>query len=35
LEALAKTCVKVLLKEIDQGISTPKEYIISTKLMRR
>lgn len=35
LEPLAKTCVKVLLKEIDQGISTPKEYIISTKLIRR
>lgn len=35
LEALAKTCVKVLLKEIDQGISTPKEYIISTKLIKR
>ena len=35
LEPLAKTCVKVLLKEIDQGMSRPKEYIISTKLIER
>lgn len=35
LEPLAKTCVKVLLKEIDQGISKPKEHIISTKLIAR
>ena len=35
LESLAKTCAKVLLKEIDQGISTPKEYVIFTELVAR
>jgi len=35
LESLAKTCAKVLLKEIEQGISTPKEYIVRSKLIVR
>ncbi|MDR0265302.1 MAG: LacI family transcriptional regulator [Sphingobacterium sp.] len=35
LESLAKTCVKVLLKEIDQGVSRPKEYIVKSKLIVR
>jgi Transcriptional regulators len=35
LESLAKTCAKVLLKEIEQGISTPKEYIVKSKLIVR
>lgn len=35
LEPLAKTCVKVLLKEIDRGISIPREYVISTDLIKR
>jgi len=35
LESLAKTCVKVLLKEIDRGISSPREYVISTDLIKR
>ncbi|RKE43528.1 LacI family DNA-binding transcriptional regulator [Sphingobacterium detergens] len=35
LEPLAKTCVKVLLKEIDSGITSPKEYVISTNLIKR
>ncbi|MDR2271540.1 MAG: LacI family transcriptional regulator [Sphingobacterium sp.] len=35
LEPIAKTCVRVLLKEIDQGISSPKEYVISTNLIKR
>ncbi|WP_223584302.1 LacI family DNA-binding transcriptional regulator [Sphingobacterium sp. GVS05A] len=35
LEPLAKTCVKVLLKEIDRGITSPKEYVISTNLIKR
>lgn len=35
LELLAKTCVKVLLKEIDQGASKPKEYVIATDLIKR
>jgi len=35
LEPLAKTCVKVLLREIDRGITSPKEYVISTNLIKR
>lgn len=35
LESLAKTFAKVLLKEIEQGISTPKEYIVRSKLIVR
>ncbi|MGF7023677.1 LacI family DNA-binding transcriptional regulator [Sphingobacterium sp. HSC-15S19] len=35
LEPLAKTCVKVLLKEIEQGVSTAKKYMIKSKLVIR